>query len=62
MEDEEEEEQSLRCTGTKLGYSMHSLSRSSIQVKPGKEGAGDKKTSIPCTGRRWEYRSYEPLV
>lgn len=57
--DEEEEEQSLRSTGTEPGYSRCSLSRSSIQVKPEKEGSEDKKSSIPCTARSWEYRSSE---
>lgn len=60
--DEKVEEQSLRSTGTELGYSRCRLSRSSIQVKPGKEGSGDKKTSIPHTGRSWEFRSSEPLL
>lgn len=45
--DEKEEEQSLRSTGTELGSSKCSLSRSSIQAKPGKEESRDKKTSIP---------------
>lgn len=60
--DGKEEEQSLRSTGTELGYSRCCLSKSRIKVNPEKEGSGDKKTSIPCTARSWEYRSPEPPV